>query len=179
VHADVVVDDPRTDPGRLAFALASPEAAVVVAAALAAPVGGCGHGMAWFLRRLGVHMLARLIDRPDRPIADCLSDTIAETAALHGARCDLSHEATPAASMVACRTLGNHFQYLVLGPGLLTLHHTQSPTTRTTGPATAVGARPAIAVRATTGRTPLPTLATATLTADTTTTPAATITLTF
>ncbi|MYV97662.1 hypothetical protein [Streptomyces sp. SID3343] len=179
MHAEVVVDDPRTDPSERAFALASPEAAVVVATALAEPVGGCGHGMAWFLRRLGVHMLARLTDRPDRAIADCLSDTIAETAALHGARCDLSHEATPAASMVACRTLDNHFQYLVLGPGLLTLRHTQSPTTRTTGPLSAAGARPAVAARARTGATPIPTLAIATLTADATNTPAATITLTF
>ncbi|MFI6581888.1 hypothetical protein [Embleya sp. NPDC050493] len=182
MHAEVVVVDPRNDSGERAFALTTPEAAVVVAAASTVPVGGCGHGMDWFLRRLGVHLLARLTDRPDRGIADCLADTIAETAALHGARCDLAHDATPAASVVACRVLVHDLQYLVLGPGVVKLHHPGGPTSRMTGPdgpLAAVRARPSIAAHATTGTARLHTLTGASLTADATGHPGARITLTF
>ncbi|WP_406298423.1 hypothetical protein OG948_23765 [Embleya sp. NBC_00888] len=182
MHAEVVVDDPRNDSGARAFALTSPEAAVVVAAALTEPVGGCGHGMDWFLRRLGVHLLARLTDRPDRGISDCLADTIAETAALHGARCDLAHKATPAASVVACRVLGHDLQYLILGPGVVELRHAGGPPSRMTGPdgpLAAVRARPSVAAHAGTGTARLHTLTGAALTADATARPGARITLTF
>ncbi|MYS80165.1 hypothetical protein [Embleya scabrispora] len=182
MHAEVVVVDPRNDSGERAFALTTPEAAVVVAAASSEPVGGCGHGMDWFLRRLGVHLLARLTDRPDRGISDCLADTIAETAALHGARCDLAHDATPAASVVACRVLVHDLQYLVLGPGMVQLHHAGGPTSRMTGPdgpLAAVRARPSIAAHAGTGTVRLHTLTGASLTADATGRPGARVTLTF
>ncbi|WP_037601277.1 protein phosphatase 2C domain-containing protein [Streptacidiphilus rugosus] len=82
---------------------------------------GCEHGTAWFVRRLGVHLLARLTDRPDRTMAQCLSDAIAETASLHGARCDLAHPNTPAAMVVAARGHGPSLQYLVLGDSQLVL----------------------------------------------------------
>ncbi|MEU0938724.1 hypothetical protein [Embleya sp. NPDC005971] len=182
VHAEVVVVDPRNDSAERAFALTTPEAAVVVAAASTGPVGGCGHGMDWFLRRLGVHLLARLTDRPDRGITACLADTIAETAALHGARCDLAHEATPAASVVACRVQARELQYLVLGPGVVELHHNGGPSSRMTGPdgpLAAVRARPSIAAHAGTGTARLDTLTGASLTADATGRPGARITLTF
>ncbi|MGC0420709.1 hypothetical protein [Embleya sp. AB8] len=182
MHAEVVVDDPRNDSGERAFALTTPEAAVVVAAALTEPVGGCGHGMDWFLRRLGVHLLARLTDRPDRGLTDCLADTIAETAALHGARCDLAHDATPAASVVACRVLPHDLQYLILGPGVVHLHHDGGPPSRMTGPdgpLAAVRARPTIATHATTGSARLTSITAASLTTDPTNHPSAQITLTF
>jgi len=184
VHAEAVVDNPRNDPGARAFALASPEAAVVVATALGGPSGGCGHGTGWFLRRLGVHLLARLTDRPDRGIADCLSDTIAETAALHGARCDLAHPRTPTASVVACRVVEQDLQYLVLGPGVVLLHHERGPVCCLTAPdgtvpGTGVGARPSLAARATTGSSARGTLTGVTLSTDATRDPRARAVLSF
>ncbi|MDH6112097.1 hypothetical protein P3T36_004926 [Kitasatospora sp. MAP12-15] len=105
------------------FATASPEALVLLDGS-SSPVGmesGCRHGTAWYVRRLGVHLLARLTDRSDRDIAECLADAIAETAALHGGRCDLAHPNTPAAMVVAARKHGRSLEYLVLGDSLLVL----------------------------------------------------------
>lgn len=182
MHVEAVVDDPRNDPGARAFALASPEAAVVVATALSGPSGGCGHGTDWFLRRLGAHLLTRLTDRPDRGMADCLSDTVAETAALHGARCDLAHERTPTASVVACRVVGQDLQYLVLGPGVVLLHHERGSASRLTAPdgtSMAVGARPGVAALATTGSCGRGPLSGTTLSSDATRTPRARVVLRF
>ena len=105
------------------FAVATPEALVLLdgSSSPAAMESGCEHGTAWYARRLGVHLLARLVDRPDRTMAQCLGDAIAETASLHGARCDLAHPNTPAAMVVAVRRRGASLQYLVLGDSLLVL----------------------------------------------------------
>lgn len=120
-----IAGEPR-QPGQVSeeFAAATPEALVLVDGA-GSPAGlesGCRHGTAWYVRRLGVHLLARLTDRADRTAAQCLSDAIAETAALHGARCDLSHPNTPAAAVVAARRRGAALEYAVLGDSLLVLH---------------------------------------------------------
>ncbi|MEY9967589.1 hypothetical protein ABIA33_005662 [Streptacidiphilus sp. MAP12-16] len=105
------------------YAAATPEALVLLdgSSSPAALESGCQHGTAWYARRLGVHLLTRLVDRPDRTMAQCLSDAIAETASLHGARCDLAHPNTPAAMVVAVRRHGPALQYLVLGDSLLVL----------------------------------------------------------
>ncbi|MFI6447291.1 integrase [Kitasatospora sp. NPDC050543] len=122
--------EPRK-PGRESedFAAASPEALVLLDGS-SSPDGmesGCRHGTPWYVRRLGVHLLARLTDRSDRSIAQCLSDAIVETAALHGGRCDLSHPNTPAAMVVAARRHGNALEYLVLGDALLVLQYRDGP----------------------------------------------------
>lgn len=105
------------------YTVMTPEALVLLdgSSSPAAMESGCEHGTAWYARRLGVHLLARLVDRPDRTMAQCLSDAIAETASLHGARCDLAHPNTPAAMVVAVRQHGPVLQYLVLGDSLLVL----------------------------------------------------------
>ncbi|MFF7637331.1 protein phosphatase 2C domain-containing protein [Kitasatospora sp. NPDC008050] len=111
------------------FAASTPEALVLLDGS-GSPTGmesGCRHGTAWYVRRLGVHLLARLTDRPDRSIAECLADAVAETAALHGARCDLAHPGTPAASVVAARLHGASLEYLVLGDCLLLLEPRDGP----------------------------------------------------
>ncbi len=111
------------------FAAASPEALVLLDGS-SSPAGmesGCRHGTAWYVRRLGVHLLARLTDRADRSIAECLADAIVETAALHGGRCDLGHPNTPAATVVAARRHGESLEYLVLGDSLLVLEFTDGP----------------------------------------------------
>lgn len=113
-------------PGRESedFAAASAEAMVLLDGS-STPENletGCRHGTAWYARRLGVHLLARLTDRADRSITQCLADAIAETAALHGGRCDLGNPNTPAAMVVATRVVGGSLEYLVLGDSLLVLH---------------------------------------------------------
>ncbi|MEK2491373.1 integrase [Kitasatospora purpeofusca] len=111
------------------FAAATSEALVLLDGS-SSPTGlesGCCHGTAWYVRRLGVHLLARLTDRPDRSIAECLADAIAETAALHGGRCDLAHPNTPAAMVVAARRHGASLEYLVLGDSLLVLEPAEGP----------------------------------------------------
>ncbi|MFB7662853.1 integrase [Kitasatospora sp. NPDC056138] len=111
------------------FAAASPEALVLLDGS-SSPAGmesGCRHGTSWYVRRLGVHLLARLTDRSDRSIAECLADAIVETAALHGGRCDLGHPNTPAAMVVAARLHGSSLEYLVLGDSLLILHPKDGP----------------------------------------------------
>ncbi|MGW2548066.1 hypothetical protein ACWC5I_46190, partial [Kitasatospora sp. NPDC001574] len=111
------------------FAAATSEALVLLDGS-SSPTGlesGCRHGTAWYVRRLGVHLLARLTDRADRSIAECLSDAIAETAALHGGRCDLAHPNTPAAMVVAARRHGSALEYLVLGDSLLVLEPKDGP----------------------------------------------------
>jgi hypothetical protein len=118
-------------PGRESedFATATPEALVLLDGT-STPAGlesGCRHGTAWYVRRLGVHLLARLTDRSDRSIAECLADAIAETAALHGARCDLAHPHTPAAMVVAARHHGASLEYLALGDSLLVLEPVDGP----------------------------------------------------
>ncbi|MFC9325890.1 integrase [Kitasatospora sp. NPDC057015] len=119
------------EPGRESedFAVASPEALVLLdgSSSPEAMGSGCRHGTPWFVRRLGVHLLARLTDRPDRSIAECLADAIAETAALHGGRCDLAHHNTPAAMVVAARRHGRSLEYLVLGDSLLVLQYRDGP----------------------------------------------------
>ncbi|MFJ6211884.1 integrase [Streptomyces sp. NPDC092296] len=112
-------------PGRESedFAAATPEALVLLDGS-SSPAGlesGCRHGTAWYVRRLGAHLLARLTDRADRTAAQCLADAIAETAALHGARCDLAHPNTPAAMVVAVRLRGTVLEYAVLGDALLVI----------------------------------------------------------
>ncbi|WP_030271110.1 protein phosphatase 2C domain-containing protein [Streptomyces sp. NRRL B-24484] len=113
-------------PGRESedFAAASAEALVLLDGSSMPKdlESGCRHGTAWYARRLGVHLLARLTDRADRSIAQCLGDAIVETAALHGGRCDLGNPNTPAAMVVAARTVGGSLEYLVLGDSLLVLH---------------------------------------------------------
>ena len=118
-------------PGRESedFAAASPEALVLLDGS-SSPDGmesGCRHGTAWYVRRLGVHLLARMTDRTDRSIAECLADAIAETASLHGGRCDLGHHNTPAAMVVAARRHGGALEYLVLGDSLLVLQPHAGP----------------------------------------------------
>lgn len=147
-------DSPHLPRDRV-FALATPEAAVVVTTALAhrTPVEGCGHGTGWYIRRLGAHLLTRLIDRPERPVTDCLSDAIAETAALHGGRCDLALHGTPTASVVAVRLTEGRLDHLVLGPGTVLIRRdtTVRAVTDPGGPRHAAGARPSVATGATWG----------------------------
>jgi hypothetical protein len=149
-------------PG-LGFGAATPEALVLLdgvappPGAAAAGPAGCRHGTAWFVRRLGVHLLARLTDRPDRSIAECLADAIAETAALHGGRCDLAGPDAPAAAVLAARLHGASLEYLLLGEPLRLLLDTAGGplALRDDGARGRAGVSPRAAEAARTGFVPL------------------------
>ncbi|MCC9309350.1 hypothetical protein LN042_20070 [Kitasatospora sp. RB6PN24] len=130
----------------LVFAAATPEALVLLDGVVPEAGGGagepgCRHGTPWFVRRLGVHLLARLTDRSDRAIAECLADAVAETAALHGGRCDLADPAAPAAAVLAARLHGASLEYLLLGGPQLVLDTADGPLSLRDGGA--VGRSPA------------------------------------
>lgn len=151
--------EPR--PAERVFALAGPEAAVLTAAGSAyrADGTGCGHGTGWFLRRLAAHLLTRIVDRPERPLRDCLADAVAETAALHGGRCDLARHGAPTASVTAVRIADGRLDHLVLGTGAVLLRRgpASHAATDPAGETHAAGARPAAAAAdAVCGSTPLP-----------------------
>ncbi|GAA4950432.1 hypothetical protein GCM10023205_08880 [Yinghuangia aomiensis] len=154
-----LVGEPRA--AERVFALAGPEAAVLAAAGAAyrADGTGCGHGSGWFLRRLAAHLLTRIVDRPERPLRDCLADAVAETAALHGGRCDLARHGAPTASVTAVRVADGRLDHLVLGTGAVLVrrgaaaHAAADPA----GERHAAGARPAAAAAdAVCGSAPLP-----------------------
>ncbi|WP_354641693.1 integrase [Kitasatospora camelliae] len=129
MQVELAAQPRRTDRTNEDFAAASPEALVLLDGSTSPATldSGCRHGIAWYVRRLGVHLLARLTDRADRAITECLADAIVETAALHGGRCDLAHPNTPAAMVVAARVHGASLEYLVLGDSLLVLQPKDGP----------------------------------------------------
>ncbi|MEV4559882.1 integrase [Kitasatospora sp. NPDC049285] len=129
MRVELAVEARRPDRANEDFAVATPEALVLLdgSSAPASLESGCRHGIAWYVRRLGVQLLARLTDRVDRGIAECLADAIAETAALHGGRCDLANPNTPAAMVVAARIADGALEYLALGDSLLVLHPADGP----------------------------------------------------
>ncbi|MCD0482146.1 integrase [Streptacidiphilus sp. ASG 303] len=97
------------------FVLAAPGAFVVLDGVTPGPRDpGCTHGVVWYVRSLGVRLLAAAAGVPDRPLADCLADAVAGTAAAHGGGCDLSAPGTPQATVAVGRLVGGRFEYLVL-----------------------------------------------------------------
>lgn len=129
MRVELAVDAHRPDRTNEDFVAATPEALVLLDGSSAPDTldSGCSHGIAWYARSLGVHLLARLTDRTDRSVAECLSDAIAETAALHGGGCDLANPNTPAAMVVAARLRGDTLEYLALGDSLLVLDLKDGP----------------------------------------------------
>jgi hypothetical protein len=104
------------------FAAATPRAVVLLNGA-GSPAGvdpGCVHGVAWYSRDLGARLLARVTAADGVPLADCLAEAIAETAALHAHTCDLV-AGGPAATVVAIRVTGSHLDYLVLADSTVVL----------------------------------------------------------
>ncbi|KDN84309.1 hypothetical protein [Kitasatospora cheerisanensis] len=129
MRVQLAVDARRPDRACEDFVVATPEVLVLLDGSSAPDTldSGCAHGIPWYVRRLGAHLVARLTDHPDRAVADCLADAIADTAALHGDGCDLANPNTPAAMVVAARLRGEALEYLVLGDSLLVLHPKAGP----------------------------------------------------
>lgn len=74
---------------------------------------GCRHGVAWYARTVGAHLLATATTS-DRALPDCLADAIAASRRLHEHTCDLEHFDGPAATVAAVRVDGDSAEYLVL-----------------------------------------------------------------
>jgi hypothetical protein len=82
---------------------------------------GCGHGVPWFVARLGAALLELSVSHPSRPLAHCLSSAVTRTARAHSDTCDLSHIRTPQATVVLARRSASTLDYLVLSDSRLLL----------------------------------------------------------
>ncbi|WP_304452640.1 protein phosphatase 2C domain-containing protein [Nocardiopsis sp. YSL2] len=106
---------------------------VVLLDGVSAPPGvdtGCGHGVAWYTRRLGGLLLAGLAG--DRPLGDVLAEAITAVSALHGPDCDLGGQETPSATVVLVRFVGDRLDHLVLSDSVLLAEDTDGAVTAIT-----------------------------------------------
>ncbi|HEY1642507.1 MAG TPA: protein phosphatase 2C domain-containing protein [Streptosporangiaceae bacterium] len=141
------------------FAAAAPGAAVLLDGATTIPRGaatGCQHGVAWYAGALGGTFLAAIIATPQVPLAEALAAAIADVRARHEATCDLTHPATPAATVTALRAEPGGLAYLALSDSTVAADYGpgRAPVIIST-PHRAAGADPAAAARARTGILPL------------------------
>jgi Protein phosphatase 2C len=81
---------------------------------------GCRHGVAWYARTVGAHLLAAATTS-ERSLTDCLAGAIATSRRLHEHTCDLEHFDSPAATVAAVRVAGDTAEYLVLADCTLVL----------------------------------------------------------
>jgi protein phosphatase 2C-like protein len=104
------------------FAAAAPGLAVLLdgAGSPGGQAGGCGHGVAWFARTLGGLITAGARDL-ELPLDKVLSQAIEQVRMLHADSCDLSHPASPSATVLIVRQAGKLIEYLVLGDSVLLL----------------------------------------------------------
>jgi hypothetical protein len=102
---------------------ACPTAAVVLDG-VTAPGGmstGCRHGVPWYVRQLGSHVLGEAARNPDVALADCLGVAIDSTARAHAETCNLSDPGTPSATVAMLRFTQDLFEYLVLSDATIVL----------------------------------------------------------
>lgn len=126
---------------------------------------GCAHGRPWYVGQLATRLLAGLLDHGKSTTA-ALAQAIAETAAAHGGRCDLSHPWTPATTVVALRVRGDIVDHLVLSDSTLLLDTGGRITALTAEGSGFAAADPRVAERARTGSLPLRDLRRAALLTD-------------
>jgi hypothetical protein len=111
----------RDDRPNEDFPAALPDCAVLLdgAGGPAEMPTGCRHGTDWYVRQLGVRLLAGMGGRPEQPLTGLLADGITEVNALHAASCDLTAPGTPSATVVMARLHPDGIEYLVLGDSTL------------------------------------------------------------
>jgi hypothetical protein len=104
------------------FAAAVPGAVVLLDGAGYEPASGigCVHGIAWYARTLGGLLAAGACD-DQVPLADLLGRGIEQVSRMHSGTCDLSHPATPGATVIIARQRGGTLEYLVLCDSVLLL----------------------------------------------------------
>jgi hypothetical protein len=73
---------------------------------------GCHHGVAWYVRQLGLSVM-READRTDRSLVEALAAAIEQVASLHP-ECDLDHPGTPSAAVGVLRLRGGQLEALAL-----------------------------------------------------------------
>lgn len=83
--------------------------------------GGCLHGVAWYVRRLGGELLARLTDRPDADLRLALGDAIGDVSQSHRSTCDIDHPGTPSSTVVVATVKCGVLRYLVLADSTLVI----------------------------------------------------------
>jgi hypothetical protein len=99
------------------FVAAVGQAVVVLDGATPEPhiPDGCRHGVAAYVRMLGLRIVDRLARDTGNPLAQLLERAIGEVRDGHSATCDLANPYTPSATVAMLRGLGEHIEYLVLG----------------------------------------------------------------
>lgn len=75
---------------------------------------GCIHGLPWYVRHLGAHLLINAADR-ETDLATALAESIRSVSNSHTATCDLTHPGTPSAAVGIARTNSHALEWLVLG----------------------------------------------------------------
>ncbi|MFI5983163.1 hypothetical protein ACIBEA_20095 [Streptomyces sp. NPDC051555] len=142
---------------------------------------GCGHGVPWFVARLGGHLTELSGSHGDMPLDGVLAEAIRRTADAHRETCDLSHVRTPQATVVVVRWDAEYVEHLVLSDSVLLLRGPEGGVTAVLddrldrvpaellrseaatdvlrnadapGAFFTAAADPSVAVRAVTGRTP-------------------------
>jgi hypothetical protein len=111
----------RDDRPNEDFPAALPDCAVLLdgAGGPAEMPTGCVHGTDWYVRQLGVRLLAGLGGRPGQSLMELLADGITEVNALHADGCDLTAPGTPSTTVVMARLRPDRIEYLVLGDSTL------------------------------------------------------------
>jgi Protein phosphatase 2C len=122
VRAVLATEPVRPEVENEDFAAVMPAAAVLLDGAGTPPglESGCIHGVAWFARTLGTTLLARILAAAGS-LADCLYDAMSDVRSRHDGQCDLSHEGSPSATVVAIRIAGGRLEHLVLSDSALVL----------------------------------------------------------
>jgi hypothetical protein len=95
------------------WALAGQHLTVVLDGQTARTATGCRHGLSWFAATLGGAITTLAADHT-RPLDAVLAGAIERTAGRHP-ECDLSHPATPSATVAIVRFGQHAVEYLILG----------------------------------------------------------------
>jgi len=104
------------------FVGAVPRAAVLLdGAGIPGTESICRHGVAWYTRRLGGALLARLSRDDGQDLTAVLGDAIDEIAADHRGTCDITNPSSPQATVVIARLQGSLLEYLLLADCFLVL----------------------------------------------------------
>jgi hypothetical protein len=83
--------------------------------------GGCAHGPAWLVRRLGGRLAQLLAEETGAPLRDVLAEAIGATAERHAGTCDLGNPDSPSATVAMLRTTGAVLEWLVLADSAVVL----------------------------------------------------------
>lgn len=106
----------HTDPGGSApnedWVAFTEDLVVILDGATTRTETGCSHGVAWYVRQLGLSLM-READRDDRTLAEALAAVIEYVAGLHS-ECDLTHPGTPSAAVGVLRLPDGRLEALTL-----------------------------------------------------------------